>query len=389
MTILTATPETMAAVWPKVRGGDTLKMVGVFKGMMRHGGDFSPSVTLDLTGAVIDSGGITKQALGWYARLSGVVFKGGELRGANPLRIDGGKRLVFDGQTVTGDDLVQVDGNGIWLIGCEDIEVKNGLFQNVRSGVVGDRCRKAWVHDNGFSRMGTDGCQFGSSQDVTIEDNRFAGFMPPAGAHPDCVQLWSRATSPPCADIVIRRNKMQGRAQGVGMFNHTRSYPAGTTLADGRKLTVAERLNDGGFDRVLIEDNDICVAFPHGICVSEGRDVRILRNAVSTYPQPEGRASINVSSCTGLIRSGNTVAPGAGKRGDDDADVVKPGADISLAAALDEAEFKSAKAELAAAKAALADRDAQLAARTAEALTLADGVKALSAKIEAARLVLA
>ncbi len=380
MTILNAVPENLAAVEKQLKGGDTIKLKGVF-GPRRFGGAYAVPVTYDLTDAVIDSGGTSKAALGWYGgKVEGIVFKGGLFRGANPIRIDGAKRVVFAGGRFIGDPAQQTEGNSIWINGGEDVEVRDSVFAHNRAGVVIGKASKVRVLRNGFTRLATDAGQFAECRDILIEENRVSGFMPPDGAHPDAFQFWSRATSAPCADIVIRRNSIEGLCQGVGMFNHDRPYAAGTTLADGSKLAVTTTLNDGGFDRVLIEDNDICVAFPHGICVMAGRDVTLRRNRVSTYPGSTYRASINVESSSPLTRTGNTVAAGANRPAVNDPDVVTGDASAAAAQAL---------AELAAAKTALAERDAQLAARTADAVALADGMKALTDKLDAARLALA
>ena len=85
------------------------------------------------------------------------------------------------------------------------------------------------------------------------------------------------------------------------MFNHTR---------DG--------VNDGGFDRILIENNEFNVAFPNGIGLTDGRASIIRNNRVETYPGAQFRAGIAIRGDGDVQRCGNVVKAGAGKPGETD-----------------------------------------------------------------------
>jgi hypothetical protein len=109
--------------------------------------------------------------------------------------------------------------------------------------------------------------------------------------------MWSRPTAPPVADVIIRRNRIEGDTQGIGLHNHVR---------DG--------VDDGGFDRILIEDNIINVSRTNAIDLANGRESIIRNNKVTTLPGAKGRASIHAREGS-VTMCGNSVAAGAGKPG--------------------------------------------------------------------------
>jgi hypothetical protein len=145
--------------------------------------------------------------------------------------------------------------------------------------------------------MRSDGIQVGEGRNGLIEENDCAETRIRDVEHPDCIQLWSRPTSPPTADIVIRRNRAKGTMQGVFLGNHVR-----------------EGVNDGGFDRILIEDNVLDVGYPNGIALHEGRDSIVRNNKVTTFPGSRWRASINLKGGDSK-QCGNSVTAAAGKPG--------------------------------------------------------------------------
>jgi hypothetical protein len=108
--------------------------------------------------------------------------------------------------------------------------------------------------------------------------------------HPDCIQLWSRPTSQPTSDIVIRHNSVVGNTQGISVFDHA----------------------EGGFDRITIEDNDVNVSYPPGITLNNSRDSIVRRNHVRTLGNARYMANL---LAPGAKTCGNVVGPGGGKPG--------------------------------------------------------------------------
>jgi hypothetical protein len=161
------------------------------------------------------------------------------------------------------------------------------------------RVEKFRLLQNTFARMRSDGVSMGEVRDGLIEGNECRDTRIRDLEHPDCIQLWSRPRSPPTADIVIRNNRAEGATQGVFLGNHTR---------DG--------VNDGGFDRILIEGNELNVGFPNAIALVDGRASIVRNNKIRTFPGAQYQANINLRG--DIVRCGNTVASSERKPGNVD-----------------------------------------------------------------------
>ena len=303
-----ASPGTINQVLARATGGDVVVLgPGAYQGIRLSGRQFQPALVLDARAASIEGFEITK--------VHGLDIRGGAYRLPPPithprtkrlvygsgLRMDDVERVKINGITVqgpgatVGDDRAPFgDGYGVFVLRARDIEVSGSRFLGLKSGVVFGRVDGFRLTANSFVAMRSDGFQGAESRHGLIQDNECHGMRILPADHPDCIQLWSRPTSPPTADIVIRKNHAEGHTQGIGLFNHVR---------DG--------VDDGGFDRITIEDNDLAISFPHGIGVADARKSIVRNNSVRTLPDARWRASINLTG--DIVRCGNTVAAGAGK----------------------------------------------------------------------------
>ncbi len=303
-----ATPSNFTAVLAVARPGDVIVLgKGTYRGMRISQRDFAPSLTLDAKAATIE---------GFSGKnISGLRILGGRFRVPPPTTKPSTGKLIFGYATrfdnANNIDLIDVEfagpgapanipdgpygeGYGVFVVKGSDIEVRNGRFQGLKNGIVLSRVEGFKVTLNQFSAMRSDGIDVAESRKGLIEGNICEATRIRDDEHPDCIQMWSRPTSPPTADITIRENRAEGMTQGIGMFNHVRNG-----------------VDDGGFDRILVEDNDMTVGFPQGIALGSGRDSIVRNNRVSTYPGAKYRASINTGP--GVTRCGNKVAAGAGK----------------------------------------------------------------------------
>jgi hypothetical protein len=195
---------------------------------------------------------------------------------------------------------------GLSLTRCKNVRVLDCDFEGFGRGIVASMCDGFDFTANRFSGMKIDGINLAQCWRGVVSDNDF--IEPDTGeAHPDAIQMWSRPTmrqpggavvpAPPTSDIVIARNRVRGMlTQGITAFNHVR-----------------EGVDDGGYDRITIVDNEIEVGMPQALALYAGRNCAVLRNRVSTFPEATSRASINLVGCTGLVRRNNTVGAGAGK----------------------------------------------------------------------------
>lgn len=279
------TPATLADALTSAQPGDTLTLSGDFPAMRPK---IPEGVTLDCRAATITGE--------WYPRgpLRRVRIEGGRWAG---LRTDGVERLEINGARFKGAGT----GYGLFVNGGSEVHVWGSHLSGYRTGIVLDAVAGFAIQDSRFTAMTSDGITLGRSRKGVVSRNRFWGFTPAEGAHPDGVQLFSRPTLPPTADVVVEDNVMVGMMQGIGCFNHVRGG-----------------VDDGGFDRLTIRRNLILGGYPHGIAVYSGRDLVVEDNHVSTWPGAKFRASINLVDCAGVIRRGNTVAAGAGKPSADD-----------------------------------------------------------------------
>lgn len=289
MTDRSATPATLAAVLPLLKPGDSLQLTGVFPALRPR-----PGV---LDGVTIDARGARMAGVFYPGRCAGLTVVGGSWLG---MRFDGATELRVAVARFEGPDAP--DGYGLFVNGGTEIRVEDCAFHSYRTGLVLNRVEGFSVARSGFARMRSDGITIGESRRGVVARCLFHGTRITGEEHPDAVQLYSRPTSAPTADIIIEGNTVIGETQGFSGFNHVR---------DG--------VNDGGFDRIRILDNDLTVGFPHAIALVEARDSEVRGNRVSTYPTAGWRASINLTNCTRTIRAGNTVAAGAGKPGVTDA----------------------------------------------------------------------
>lgn len=292
------TPDTLSTALALAKPGDRLTLSGEFPAMRLRGDRLAAGLTLDLAKAEI--------AGPWIATgMADLTILGGHWRGCG-VRFDGCGGVTVIGGLYEGpgaDDAALAVGYGVQTLGSNRVAVRGVRAIGYKGGVVIARADGFDVADCVMERMGSDGIQAAESRRGRIAGNVVHGSRLPPGSqsHPDGIQLWSRPTSPPTADIVIERNLLVGPMQGVFLGNHVRAG-----------------VDDGGFDQVVIRDNEIVAGFPHGLCVTDGRGVTVTGNRVRTLTGARFRASINLVRCAGVIRSGNTVAAGAGKPSADD-----------------------------------------------------------------------
>lgn len=306
----TATPSTLTAVLGSARDGDTIVLAkGAYKGVRIMGRTFRQPLVIDARAATLE---------GLFARsVSGLEIRGGEYRlsptttskkSGKPLpgfalrfvQVENIKvsdiSVVGPGAPADAKDGPHGDGWGLQVNGGKEIEVANSRFRGLKVGITLARVTGFRVLNNQFSNQRSDGIDVAESRKGLIEGNDCRDTRIRAIEHPDCIQMWSRSTSPPTADITIRKNRVRGYSQGIGLFNHVRNG-----------------VNDGGFDRILIEDNDIEVPVPHGIAIMDSRDSIVRNNRVRTAPGAKHRTSIN--SRGAVKRCGNVVEAGAGRPG--------------------------------------------------------------------------
>jgi len=263
----TATPGTLQSMLNSARGGDTITLApGDYPAIEVKNKKCSPAVTIEA-----GAGRMTQVG---FNEVSGVVWHGGTFDGKDTLRT-------------------------AWSAGKSDHVTVEGLTLGnyTRNGIIIGESSDVRIAHNVISASGSDGIDIALSRRVVIDHNECRGPTPTDGAHPDCIQLWSRPNAPPVADITITNNVVSGNTQGITAFNHVR---------DG--------VDDGGFDRIRIEDNHVNVAQWHGITVYNCRACVVRRNRVDTIPN--GRITAWIKFIESDVEACGNVVSGYGTNED-------------------------------------------------------------------------
>ena len=231
-----ATPETFADVLDHATPGTTVELApGSYDRFAFHDHHWSPGVT-------VEAGAATLRAVR-MRNISGLTWHGGTF--------DGGD-AEHSGINIQGGDHLVVDGVTFHHYASDGIEM--GRVTDVR--IVG----------NVVTDSGSDGIDVALSQRVVIDHNRCSDFKPLPGAHADCIQIWSKPTDPPTADIVISNNDANGDMQGFSAFSG---------------------IADGGFDRITVEHNHARVTAWHGVALYNCRHCIVRHNRVESLPNPQ------------------------------------------------------------------------------------------------------
>jgi hypothetical protein len=306
----TASPATLQAAVARAKGGDTIVLApGDYRGVRLAGHVFQPNLVIDARAASFHGlelrsiEGLTLRGGVYRLPPSTVHPRDGRTVFGQALRMDSVKGVEVVDAEVAGPGTLDADGPfgegyGVFVARSAGVSVLRSRFKGFKSGVVLNRVDDFKLVSNQFRAMRSDGIQVGEGHRGLIEDNDCADTRIRDVEHPDCIQLWSRPTSPATADIVIRRNRAVGTMQGAFLGNHVR---------DG--------VDDGGFDRILIEDNVFEVGYPNGISITNGRNSIVRNNKVTTLAGAKWRASINVRGVGESKVCGNSVKAAAGKPG--------------------------------------------------------------------------
>lgn len=307
---LRANPTNAAEVLSSARDGDTVVLSkGVYKSLRMPKRTFATPLVIDASAATIE--GLSGRGV------EGLEIRGGTFRLPPPFISPKNGQLVYH-QGVRLDQVKNVrllgiammgpgaypdappetfgDGTGILIAQSEGIEVADSKFAGLKNGVVMSRVAKFRILRNAFEGQRSDGINVGEGREGLIEGNECRGTRIRDNEHPDCIQLFSRPTSEPTADVIIRKNRVTGDTQGIFLGNKTR-----------------EGVNDGGFDRILIEDNDLNVSFPNAIALVDARSSTIRNNRIETFPGAKWIARVNTRGA--ITMCGNVVKAGAGKSG--------------------------------------------------------------------------
>ncbi len=245
-----ADPASVNAVLAAATPGMTIRLVaGSYPAVVVRSRTFIPPITIDATGSTL--AGIQ------VYNTTGVRWTGGTVRQPQPA--------------------ANGTGLGVLVSQAQQITIDGVRVSDFRIGIVFDRVAGGTISGNWLARMGSDGIDLILSRSITVTRNACSDFAVPNGAHPDCIQAWSRPGAPPVADLEITGNTTTGAMQGISLFNHVR---------DG--------VDDGGFDRVTISGNSVLTTFGDGISVYSCRGCKVRNNYVNSLPNYMHAAQLTI-----------------------------------------------------------------------------------------------
>ena len=271
-----ATPATLRQVIDTADPGAAIVLAaGTYDSFQVRDRHWSPPVTVDATAATLHG-----------------------------FRLDNISGLTWHGGTFEGGD---VERNGINVLVADHLIIDGVKFSHFTRNAIGlGTVSDARITNNLITDSGSDGIDVALSRRIVLDHNRCTDFHPTPGAHPDCIQMWSRPEQPPTADIVISNNEAIGDVQGFTGFNHVRPDKTGKIV------------NDGGYDRITIENNLSRVSSYHGVTINECRGCIVRNNRAETLPDvlhPKVRAWIKVIDSPNLTMCGNVAVAFPGDPG--------------------------------------------------------------------------
>lgn len=222
-----------------------------------------------------------------------------------------GVEFVGPEMLANGQPYVQGDGYGVQFTRCKNVVVDSCFIHGFKVGCVLYLTDGFKVTNTNFFHMRVDCIDIAQSWNGLVSHNVMHGTHILTDEHPDGVQMWSRPDAKPTANITISFNVIVGYMQCIFGGNHDRLQPVGFVPLNTAPLKVATMMNDGGFDNIVIDNNDLWGGYPSAINMIAARGLTITNNRIRTLMGSQYRASLNVdATCTNVSRFGNTVEAG-------------------------------------------------------------------------------
>jgi hypothetical protein len=224
--------------------------------------------------------------------LEGLVFDyvaaPGSESNFRPFQIRSSQGITLRGCLFKGDRALQggsaemsPTGFGLSFRGLSDVTLEDSRITGFLRGLIVAESRNLIIRGNEFDGMRSDGMDFAQVEGVLIERNHLHDFDRPPGVkdHPDMIQFWTASTTKPSRDIVIRDNVLNA---GGGPW--TQSIFMRNELVDARG--AGKKMF---YRNILIEENVILNAHPHGITVGETLGLTIRNNTVVRNSKAAGQ----------------------------------------------------------------------------------------------------
>ena len=272
--ILNATPTNLLSVFAAARDGDTIMAAGTFGSVALQNRVFTTRVTLDATSAIF-ADTLTIQNVTGLTVLRGTFGSKTEaLRSSRAVAITKSSNIKFQNGTFIGNGATagSAASLGLTVSASNVVQISAGRFSNFKVGLGVLSSTNVKVDSSRFTAMTSDGINIVNSRFVTATANTCVGTVAFAGAHPDCIQLWSVLGNPVQSDVALVRNIARDATQGFTSFN----------------------VSDGGGLRISMIGNTVAVSYPQGIACYACFDSVFTDNVLTTLPGSLYQTSMNI-----------------------------------------------------------------------------------------------
>lgn len=282
---LHATSATLKSVFAAAKSGDNIRLTGNFGAQALQARSFTGRVTIDATRATFTDTLTIRD-------VTNLDFVGGRFgsttstyQNGGTIRVTGGSGVRFLRPTIVGDGLGKA--HGIGFSDTTRFTVDRGTFEGLRLAIGVGNSTRGLISNNRITKATSDGINISSSQIVTARNNHCSNTIISLGAHPDCIQLWSRIGEPIQSDIKLLDNEAHGYTQGFTSFDP----------------------GDASGLRIEISGNIVATSLPQGIACYGCFDSLVTRNTLTTLPGANHRTTIRVIGGADNIVTANSVAP--------------------------------------------------------------------------------
>lgn len=167
----------------------------------------------------------------------------------------------------------------------DNVSVTRSSFTSLRRGLSFSTVTNGKMARNKFVNSSSDGAAIVDSHFVTANRNSCSGTAPSAGAHPDCIQLWSIRGHAVQSDITLSKNIAVGKTQGFTSFTPS---------------------NGGGL-RISMLNNRVDISYPQGIACYNCVDSLFQGNVLTTIVGSQFQTRMNIVGGSNNVMLDNSI----------------------------------------------------------------------------------
>ena len=285
--ILNATPANILSVFAAAKNGDTIKASGTFGAVWLQNRAFTTRVTLDATNAVFADTLTIKNVTGLNVLRGTFGSRTAAMRSVRAVIVTKSTDIKFQTNTFIGNGLIAgaAASHGLMVRDSANVQVSAGNFSNFMTGLGVLSSTRVKLDSSKFTALTSDGINIANSHFVTATANTCVGTMAFAGAHPDCIQLWSLSGQAVQSDIALLRNVANGFTQGFASFNSSA----------------------GGGLRISMIGNIVATSAPQGLACYACVDSIFRDNILTTLAGARWQTRMNIIGGSNNLIANNSI----------------------------------------------------------------------------------